>query len=360
MQYIVNAANKKVSGGVPPPSQPLRPQQQLKARQDTQAARKTTSAAHNHVVTNSKATSKAEPSPDPSWKVAVKILSEESGIDEKDLTDEVALADIGIDSLLSLVLCGRLRDELDVDLPQRALFEECITIGDIRLRVSGPAPDETTEAAEAQFQTSSEVITETEQGGDELWMTALSILSEESGIDEKDLTDDISLADIGIDSLLSLVLCGRLRDELDVDLPQRALFEECITIGDMRLRVSGTGAYQSTPSTGSELSDASTPPSCSSLDTPSIMDVDTPNTSPTPASYFEIVDAKLGRLTKPQKAPAASIPPAWSMYLQGSSKRSTATLFLFPDGCGAATSYLDFPSISTTTGLVAFNSPFIK
>ncbi|KAH9242504.1 hypothetical protein K456DRAFT_1820977 [Colletotrichum gloeosporioides 23] len=196
-----------------------------------------------------------------------------------------------------------------------------------------------------------------------MWEVALTILSEESGIDKGDLAEDVALADLGIDSLLSLVVCGRIRDELDIDLPERALFVECTTVGDVKLRICG-------PELASPVS-SSTTLTCSDSDSvdlespdlverPSpILDMDTEDACPTPASSLddESIEDLLDDIVKP-KAP--SIPPAWSMYLQGSRKRSTQTLFLFPDGCGAATSYLTLPAMAPTTGLVAFNSPFIK
>nr|6FIK_C Chain C, Polyketide synthase [Cercospora nicotianae] len=73
-----------------------------------------------------------------------------------------------------------------------------------------------------------------------VWRDALKILSEESGLTDEELTDDTSFADVGVDSLMSLVITSRLRDELDIDFPDRALFEECQTIFDLRKRFSGS------------------------------------------------------------------------------------------------------------------------
>ncbi|KAF4429939.1 beta-ketoacyl synthase [Fusarium austroafricanum] len=196
-------------------------------------------------------------------------------------------------------------------------------------------------------------------------VVTLKILSEESGIEETDLTDDVALADIGIDSLLSLVICGRLREELDVDLSERVLFEQCITVGDIKQCVSATANSESSQSTKSSQStsvdlDFS---STGSPDPPNStpLEGETPDACPIPASRCEASDVSSRELPKDQcELPTASIPPAWSLYLQGSRKQSTKTLFLFPDGCGAATSYLDLPTISATTVVVGFNSPFMK
>ncbi|TEA13318.1 Non-reducing polyketide synthase pks27 [Colletotrichum sidae] len=197
------------------------------------------------------------------------------------------------------------------------------------------------------------------------WETALTILSEESGIDKADLAEDVALADLGIDSLLSLVVCGRIRDELDIDLPETALFVECTTVGDVKLRICGPETASPVPSS-TALSGSDSDSLDMYLESPDlverpspILDMDTRDACPTPASSIDgdSIDDLADAIILPKAAP---IPPAWSMYLQGSSKRSAQTLFLFPDGCGAATSYLALPAIAPATGLVAFNSPFIK
>ncbi|KAK2005551.1 beta-ketoacyl synthase domain-containing protein [Colletotrichum eremochloae] len=194
----------------------------------------------------------------------------------------------------------------------------------------------------------------------DLWQVALTILAEESGVDSGDLGEEVVLADLGIDSLLSLVVCGRIRDELDIDLPDRALYIECATVGDLKLRICG-------PAFGTPVSATATP---TSVDSGSFVDFPSLD-SEEPPSPISDSDAQNAHQTQPQcidedseeledQRQFIAIPPAWSIFLQGSRKRSTRTLFLFPDGCGVATSYLSLPPISSTTAVMAFNSPFIK
>lgn len=213
--------------------------------------------------------------------------------------------------------------------------------------------------------------------GSDPWQTVLDILSEESGVDKSELGDDVSLADIGIDSLLSLVVCGRLRDDLDVDLPDGALFQECFSIGDIKKRVPGAEG----PATSANATPASSEQDCSDdheisqEDTNSVSsasettnsdflaspsDMISDETPLTPSVFFK--DDKFSpQVTTVELSPDEDpIKPAWSLYLQGSRKRSSSTLFLFPDGCGAATSYMDLPPVSPSLALVGFNSPFMK
>lgn len=213
--------------------------------------------------------------------------------------------------------------------------------------------------------------------GSDPWQTVLDILSEESGVDKSELGDDVSLADIGIDSLLSLVICGRLRDDVDVDLPDGALFQECFSIGDIKKRVPGvegpaTSANATPTSSEQDCSDdqensqedtnsvssASETTNSDFLASPS--DLISDETPLTPSVFFK--DDKFSpQVTTVELSPDGEpIKPAWSLYLQGSRKRSSSTLFLFPDGCGAATSYMDLPPVSPSLALVGFNSPFMK
>lgn len=213
--------------------------------------------------------------------------------------------------------------------------------------------------------------------GSDPWHTVLDILSEESGVDKCDLGDDVSLADIGIDSLLSLVVCGRLRDDLDVDLPDGVLFQECFSIGDIKKRVPGAGAAitpgnLTPPSSeqdsldGQDLSHEDTNSVSSGSETTdsefaaSPSDLISDETPLTPSVFFKD-DKFTPEVTTVELSPDEEpIKPAWSLYLQGSRKRSSSTLFLFPDGCGAATSYMDLPPVSPSLALVGFNSPFMK
>ncbi|KAK2058402.1 beta-ketoacyl synthase domain-containing protein [Colletotrichum caudatum] len=218
-------------------------------------------------------------------------------------------------------------------------------------------------ALTAAIDAASRPAADTQNGSANTWEVALTILSEESGIDKRALAEDVALAALGIDSLLSLVICGRIRDELDMDLPERALFVECTTVGDVKLRICGPelASPVSLPTTLTGSDSASVDSESPVLvERPSpILDMETEDACPTPASTLDqesIHDLEKNVI----KLKAAPIPPAWSMYLQGSRKRSTQTLFLFPDGCGAATSYLALPDVAPTTALVAFNSPFIK
>lgn len=292
------------------------------------------------------------------------------------LTDDVCFNDAGLDSLLSLVISSRMRDQLEIDF-ESAQFLEIGSIGALKkfLRdlagASAPVEEAVVEVEEKVVQ--EEVVVESIEAADDAnWPTALTILSEESGIVTKDLTDDVAFADVGVDSLLSLVITSRLRDELDLDLPDRALFQDCTTVGGLRERFFGNSSSNS--ASDSDASSSPEPeqrPSLVSMQTTATDSVpptpwwsDSEPSLDTPPSELEDIaeEQVMKEAEKPKSTgpPRERLPPAWSMYLQGSPKRSTETLFLFPDGCGSATSYLNLPRISASTAIVGFNSPFMK
>ncbi|KAL4861374.1 hypothetical protein BDV12DRAFT_208059 [Aspergillus spectabilis] len=65
---------------------------------------------------------------------ALRLLSSETGVEMQDLTDELHLSEIGVDSLLSLVLVEKFALELDIHLPAH-FFLESPSIGEIKARL---------------------------------------------------------------------------------------------------------------------------------------------------------------------------------------------------------------------------------
>ncbi|KAI4597969.1 Type I Iterative PKS [Pestalotiopsis sp. 9143b] len=203
---------------------------------------------------------KAQPLTSPKAEQALAIIAEESGIAVDDLTDGTVFGDVGIDSLLGLTISARFQEELDMDLDINALFYEYPTVGDLKrylargqsgavisdtlTGVSGgtvmtPETDSTTEEVTGATTPFTEVNAE-ETISKVDFKRALEIISEESGVALEDLTDDTNFGDAGVDSLLSLVIVSRFRDELDLDIQHESLFLECPTVADLKQTLVGT------------------------------------------------------------------------------------------------------------------------
>ena len=294
-----------------------------------------------------RATQQAAPVVPSKISMALQIIAEESGVALSELTDNGAFGDLGVDSLLGLTISARFREELEIDLDYDAIFITYPTIGELKrfigskageeqhhvapaIAAHAPAAPHAQEAGGATSDLYEEpvvVLTSSSQCGGADFAPVLTIVSEESGIAEEELTDDTHFADIGIDSLLSLVIVSRFRDELELDIPMDSLFVDCLTVGDLRSSLLGSSSSSSAQS-------VSVTPSSSSAAS------DTDETE------------SLGHLVV--------VPQATSLVLQGNPKTATKTLFLFPDGSGSASSYASIPAIGNDTCVVALNSPFLK
>ncbi|KAI1506778.1 ketoacyl-synt-domain-containing protein, partial [Biscogniauxia marginata] len=208
-------------------------------------------ALSQHLVKATKSPTQVSGGSSSSPKVAqaLEIIAEESGLAVPDLTDGTVFGDVGIDSLLGLTISARFKEELDMDLDFNALFYEYPTVGDLKgflgdskaassVGSSTPASsdaDPTTTRRHSVTGSMTSVPDEESPAPQKVdFKRALQIISEESGVATEDLTDDTNFADSGVDSLLSLVIVSRFRDELELDIQHESLFLECPTVADLK------------------------------------------------------------------------------------------------------------------------------
>ncbi|ROW00331.1 hypothetical protein VMCG_07320 [Cytospora schulzeri] len=296
---------------------------------------------------------------------ALQIISEESGIAVPDLTENSLFSDLGVDSLLSLTITARFREELDIDMDSGSMLMEFPTIGDLRKLLQLGESDTLepsgwhAEAAEATNTAQHSLLIPLSFN---IVDKALQIVSEESGVAIPDLTDDTHFADSGIDSLLSLVIVSRFREELELDIGHESLLMEFPTVASLKsflLGVDATCSDQESSNPSGTPSDNSNTPS-SPASTPSREEY----TSIKPEALDSALILEEKRIGKPEAGngiPGVVMAAAsTSLIIQGSLRTCTKTIFLFPDGSGSATSYAGIPRISTDTCVIAFNSPFLK
>ncbi|KAH7139674.1 hypothetical protein B0J13DRAFT_66577 [Dactylonectria estremocensis] len=177
---------------------------------------------------------------------ALSIIAEESGLALGDLTDSTVFADVGIDSLLGLTISARFKEELDMELEFNAFFFEYPSVGDLKVLLGDSEASSTGASTPSSTDNVSGLPTTTGTGAttpnteESLQNTkvdfqrALDIVAEESGLSVDDLTNDTNFADSGVDSLLSLVIVSRFRDELELDIQHESLFLECPTVADLK------------------------------------------------------------------------------------------------------------------------------
>ena len=278
---------------------------------------------------------------------ALKIISEESGVAVADLTNDCIFSDIGIDSLLSLVITSRLREELKMEMELDDLFTKYPSVKELKEFLAPRASNKTIVPPSPMY-TATEIVSRAPaaehivQKVDSVlradFQAALKIIAEESGVAITDLTDDCIFSDIGIDSLLSLVIVSRFREEVALEMESESIFTDYPSIKQLKnLLSAGTVSEEPTrpSSAGPDRSDEENSAELSSATSED--------------STFKI-DWEL------KQAPS-SVPAATSVFLQGHPKSATQALFLFPDGAGSATSYSRIPRVDAQIAVVGLNSP---
>ena len=307
------------------------------------------------VISNGTTPPKAPTVESPLHKV-LNVISEESGIAVDDLGDDTPWTDIGVDSLLSLQIAGRIREEIDVNTDLDDLLVRFSTVNELRkflgseiINTAPSKPDiaqniveQAVWAAVPLPQSSGKRLDLPTQGGASAFQEALAIISDVTGVAEEELTDEAVFADIGVDSLMSLMLTSRLQDEMDMEIEDDNFWASFHTVGDLKSFFSAS----------SDSDETSSSPQSSSL-------INTGTTTPvSPITHEVILTERTVAFKTPQES--CLVPSASSVILQGSPKRARTMLFMFPDGAGSATSYSSIPAIAPDVAVVGLNSPFYK
>ena len=313
-------------------SAPVAPRPAVKA-----AAPKTTKPASNKAVVRS-----AGPS------VVVKafdIIATEVGMPVSELADAIEFASIGVDSLMSLTISGRMREDLEIDI-QSSAFNDYPTAGELKsflarqyggsdsIDISGdesdgsstPSLDSETESSQGDSYTQATTPGSPGSPGSPSESESLSTIIRETicaemGVEMAELLAAEDLSSLGLDSLMGLSILGVLREKTGLSLPATLLIDNpSIKAVERELHVG--------------------PPEKKS--------------GPKPATV-------VARLPEVRVSPKG-IPErfATSVLLQGSSRTAEKTFWLIPDGSGSATSYMFMPELSKKVVVYGLNSPFMK
>lgn len=313
------------------------------------------------------------------------IIAEESGIAVAELTEDSEFADMGIDSLNSMVIGSRFREELGLNLPPEfSLFVDCATVKSLRLfwggltgaapqddvgsgdvvKASGPSGAPTTAGPAAEVRTQDQAEAPDGRGN---FAMALDIVAQESGIAVDQLLDATTeFAEIGIDSLNAMVISSRFREELGVGVKDEFSFFEDVPTVSALMAYFGTLEPASSPTTtqdadGAGGSSSSAATSSPALSTGAEDEDEGDDEDGEAASAASSRASSTSDTPPPPSGPAAArkpyCRPTSSVVLQGLPRR---TLFLLPDGGGSASSYLPIPRLRGDTALVGLNCPYAR
>lgn len=262
------------------------------------------------------------------WLGILSIISEEVGVDITELKPDTEFVELGLDSLLSLTITGRIREELSLNLSS-SIFVENSTVRELQQHcgsasgISTPSSSvDSSSSIQSGISTPGTVVSSGE-GDLDISHIIRSAIATETGISVDDLSPSVRLSEVGMDSLLALTTLAKLGEILEIDLPN-SLFADNETVQEVEHAISHTLGI---------------------------------NTKPT----------LLGSLTPiPQSGQAEywndpvihNAPHATSLLLQGSPTSATSTLFLFPDGSGSASSYANLARIGPAVAVYGLNCPW--
>jgi naphtho-gamma-pyrone polyketide synthase len=297
---------------------------------------------------------------------ALEIMAEEIGVPVADLTDDTDLSALGVDSLMSLTISGKFREGLDIEIPStlladaetfkqvREVLTQLATKDGVDEAPPSPAADSsndstelsgasTPEQADTDSMTSASQIDEKPSGGEASKLDAIrAAIAEETGMDPSEVTADMDLEAVGIDSLMSLQILGALREDQGIDLPP-SFFSDHATFGDIEQALGG-GKQNAKPKLPAKSEEMSTEQVVQKIQT---------DKGQKPAAP--------PREQQPTAGPSTKTFKASSVLLQGNPKTASQTVFMFPDGSGSAISYATIPPISPKdVALIALNCPYMK
>lgn len=293
---------------------------------------------------------------------AFDIIAKEIDVDQSELNDDIQWADMGVDSLMSLTISGKFREDLDLEV-ESTLFTDYASVGALRKHLGGmSAPDAATggdassvESTDSGSESDEESVEsgittpDTEDfpakplaqatsaaveavaqppsadGGDMI-ETIRVVIAQEMEMDLAEITETTDLSNLGMDSLMALTVLGKLREDHDIDLDPTILADNP-SLGHLR----------------------------------KALGLEKQKIAPAPAQKHEVRTNVVVAPAAPPIEVVVQMPPATSVLLQGNPKTATKNLFLFPDGSGSATSYVSIPAIdSKNLAVYGLNCPFMK
>ncbi|KAK4464770.1 hypothetical protein QBC42DRAFT_220122 [Cladorrhinum samala] len=254
----------------------------------------------------------------------LRLVASEVGVDVSELVDETEFADLGVDSLLSISITAKLSELLNKSIPA-GLFTECLIVRDLKRYIETEFNIDDGISTMDETDAESDIFSPPQSRADTLFTRTgqsvgtpaeppthvfKKIIATEIGVDIGEIADDTPLADLGVDSLLSLSILSAIKSQTGHILPSTFLHDH------------------------PTLSEIQSALGCPSRLLP-------------PQQLFRALEK------------AQTMPKASSILLQGSTTSPHPALFLLPDGSGSAGSYVPLPPLNFSGPVYALNSPFI-
>lgn len=290
------------------------------------------------------------------------IVAKETGVGHDELADNIAFADLGVDSLMGLTISGRLREELELNVDSHA-FNDHSTVGAFKKFL---AQFESTTITVEEISTvgGSEDSDEDGIGSDETDVTTPADDSEKSSVHS-----DCAAADSGNTSGLQQIIRETICQEMGVEIEEIIAAPDLAALGmDSLMSLSILGILRE--KTGLNISNDLLGHSPSLKEVERALGVEDKPKKATPVSkHVEIKSTKAivkkesSTTTVAKSEVTLDAYPhrkATSVLLQGNHRTATRQLFMIPDGSGSATSYTEITELGSNIAVWGMFSPFMK
>ncbi|KAI1809989.1 polyketide synthase [Poronia punctata] len=286
------------------------------------------------------------------------VVAKETGVSHDELADNIAFADLGVDSLMGLTISGRLREDLELNIDSHA-FNDHTTVGAfkkflVKFESSVKVEESSTygwsqgESDEDVGSEDSDVTTPSDhsdkgsvKGGGvaviecgvvgNLQQMIRETICSEMGVEEEEIIAAPDLAALGMDSLMSLSILGILREKTGINIPGD-LLGHSPSLKDVEKAL---GVHEA-PKRGQSTSKSA-------------------KTAVVKAEATVMSVSKTTGVT-----PRHEHRKATSVLLQGNHRTARRHLFMIPDGSGSATSYTEIPRIGADIAVWGMFSPFMR
>ncbi|KAG9246027.1 BcPKS12, polyketide synthase [Calycina marina] len=277
---------------------------------------------------------------------ALEILVTEIGVGLDELDKNVAFVDLGCDSLMSLAISGRLREELEIEINSHDFqafqtiseFTSFVAKFEVKIEVQSESPtssstldtslnDFSADEADTSATTTSNGNHSLAGKENEITQTIRAAIAAEMSCDIGEIYDDADLNSLGMDSLMNLTVLGALREQTGLTLSGDLLTSNR-TIREIKRALS-----------------LEAPPNPQQTVSKTVVASQTETKVETSTTVTSS--------TKPNRT-------ATSILLQGNSRTARKHLWMVPDGGGSATSYVGIPDLSPEVAVWGLNSPYMR
>lgn len=310
-------------------------------------------------------------------------IATETGTDVTELTDDAVFSELGVDSIMAMQIVAAVKKATGSDVPSAFVFEHP-TVGSIRKElasVQGLVGDVVENTDEEPMERSARPLAHgTPNPSASMLKCLIQSISDETGTELHDLTDDALLSELGCDSVMALQIASTVKKETDRELPGSFVLENP-SIGHIRQTFGGDAVVPrpkiiSTPHTTDDRREDAQPLQVNGFHAghnPTLLE-----SSPVPVKVSAAAVVKSLESASPllqdtsnvhyngviDKDPAlmdfTDVPEAKLILMQGRSSSKETPLFLMSDGFGTPASYIHLPRFKSGLPVYAIESAFLR